>query len=159
MSKEKVKQLPNELLFAEVEWILKTGKSVKIPVKGYSMHPFIKEGDSVLIYPLEFGKLKRGDIALARTAYGVVLHRVLEATPQQAILKGDGNLFQTEKVDAQQFIGVAHTLYTNQGKTLLLQSSREVFWWRLWMLLSPCRKYLLYLYRKIILKNSACRSL
>lgn len=146
-----VKQISNELLFTEVEKILASGQTAKIPVKGTSMHPFITSKDTVLLKKIPFLELEKGDIALARTNYGIVLHRVIAVNQetQQATLQGDGNLYQTEIATAQEIIGVAIELYKQNKNVTQLRTPRVRRIWQVWQYLLPGRRYLLYIYRRI----------
>ena len=82
-----------------------------IPVKGYSMLPFIRDGrDSVELR----GKveLEVGDIALARLGNGhFVLHRIWEIEGERVILMGDGNIAGKEVCTRGDVIGVASKIF------------------------------------------------
>ena len=48
-SDSKTRVISNEDYFAEVQRNLREGKEVRIRIKGNSMLPFIKDGDTVLL--------------------------------------------------------------------------------------------------------------
>ena len=100
--------LPNQEFFQCVEQMLQQGKEVEIAVKGQSMRPFLKHGEKVIVAPLTHHTLlKRGMIILARTADGtVMMHRIFRISGEQIVMKGDGNLYQTEPIQRNDILGI-----------------------------------------------------
>ncbi|MBO7249102.1 MAG: S24/S26 family peptidase [Bacteroidales bacterium] len=141
--------IPNSLFFAEVESHLSEGRSVVIPVKGYSMLPFIRDGrDSVELVRCE--GLKVGDIALAKLGNGhFVLHRVWEIDGEKVVLMGDGNIAGKEICRCTDIIGIASKIF--RGKRVIDCTSapylRNV---KIWRKLLPIRRYILAIYRRLI---------
>ena len=66
------------------------GASVRFAAAGFSMDPFIKDGDVVTLAPLP-QRLKPGQVAAAISpANGlVIIHRVVKIARGEALLKGD----------------------------------------------------------------------
>ena len=73
--------------------LLEHGHSVKFRAPGRSMHPTIKEGETITVEPIAPTAVKRGHIILYRSESGVIAHRVArieqmasssEATPKAA---------------------------------------------------------------------------
>ena len=59
--------------------ILNQGATLKIKATGQSMHPFVEDGDIVVLVKRPVSSLKTGDLVLARTVAGAaVLHRVVQ---------------------------------------------------------------------------------
>jgi hypothetical protein len=141
--------IPNSVFFSEVESHLREGKSVVIPVKGYSMLPFIRDGrDSVeLCSKVE---LEVGDIALARLGNGhFVLHRIWEIEGERVILMGDGNISGKEVCSRGDIIGVASKIFRGK-KVIDCTSAAYVRNVKIWRRLLPIRRYILAIYRRLI---------
>lgn len=141
--------IPNSIFFSEVESHLREGKSVVIPVKGYSMLPFIRDGkDSVELLRAE--DFNVGDIALARLASGhFVLHRVWEIRDGKVILMGDGNIAGKEVCSRSDVIGVASKIFRGK-KVIDCASASYVRNVKIWRRLLPIRRYILAIYRRLI---------
>jgi peptidase S24-like protein len=76
-----------------IEAILADGHALRIPVRGVSMRPALREGDVAVIAPF-LGLPRIGQIVLARTAGGpLVVHRLVDVELQSGRrlyrLKGD----------------------------------------------------------------------
>ena len=89
----KVRKLfANSVLIPEVIKMLEEGHSVTLPLRGFSMRPFLEdERDMALL--TKPGKVKVGDPVLAEIrprAY--VLHRIVAIQNDNVTLRGDGNL-------------------------------------------------------------------
>lgn len=142
--------IPNSVFFSEVESHLREGKSVVIPVKGYSMLPFIRDGrDSVELR----GKmeLEVGDIALAHLSNGTyVLHRVWEIKGDKVILMGDGNISGKEICHIGDILGVAQKIMKRGGKVIECTDPSYLKKVKLWRRLLPIRRYILAIYRRLI---------
>ncbi len=71
---------------------------VKVSCKGFSMSPFIKDSDTVIIKPVKnFSKLKIGDIVVVPLSKKkkIIIHRIIEFKGHSLLLKGD-NLFGSD---------------------------------------------------------------
>jgi len=69
---------------------------VRFTARGSSMWPFIRDGDVLVVEPLEGGAVRVGDVMLYRTAVGrVMAHRVVRRTAQDGdvtlLIRGDGS--------------------------------------------------------------------
>ena len=142
--------IPNSIFFSEVESHLREGKSVVIPVKGYSMLPFIRDGrDSVELRSKV--ELEVGDIALARLGNGhFVLHRVWEIDGERVILMGDGNISGKEICHIGDILGVAQKIMKRDGKVIECTDPSYLKKVKLWRRLLPIRRYILAIYRRLI---------
>lgn len=114
-SANKTRIISNEAYFAEVQHMLSEGKEVRIRIKGNSMLPFIKDGDTVLLRAYQGQTLALGSNILAKDKDNFVFHRFVGKKNNQYILAGDGNLVLSEYVMATDIIAIAYMHYP-QGK-------------------------------------------
>lgn len=125
------------------------GREVILPVDGRSMLPFIVGGkDSVALY--KPGKLRKGDVVLAYTQEkGYVIHRIdsIGGDGLYALL-GDGNLTQREHCQLADIKAVATHVIKPDGKRKPLNEGWLRFAGKVWRLLLPIRRYLLWIYKK-----------
>lgn len=142
--------IPNDIFFSEVEKHLAEGKSVVFPVKGYSMLPFIKNGeDSVELVRCK--GLEVGDIALAHLPNGAyVLHRVWDMKGDKVILMGDGNISGREYCLRGDVLGVAVRILKRDGRVIECNDPSYLKKVKLWRRLLPIRRYILAIYRRLI---------
>ncbi|WP_343567431.1 S24/S26 family peptidase [Sphingobacterium sp.] len=111
----KSRVISNEDYFAEVQRILREGKEVRIRIKGNSMLPFIKDGDTVLLRTYQGEPLVLGCNILAKDKNKFVFHRYVGKKNGQYILAGDGNLVLREYVGATDIIAIAYMHYPQTG--------------------------------------------
>lgn len=116
------------------------------------MLPFLFTGDKVLLCPTNGYTFRVGDIVLADTDSGFVLHRIISIHNETIYLQGDGNLKRIEKTLTQQIYGYV-SLAIKNGKKVSERSSISMFIWKIWRILRPVRRYLLFIYR-ILNKNT-----
>ena len=71
--------------------VLAKGASFRFKARGFSMHPFIQDGEVVTISPLPEGRLRLGDIvAFCHPETGrLIVHRILKKKAQGFLLRGD----------------------------------------------------------------------
>lgn len=125
------------------------GREVILPVDGKSMLPFIVGGiDSVALY--KPGTLRKGDIVLAYTQEkGYVIHRIDSIGGDGIVaLLGDGNLAQREHCQLADIKAIATHVIKPNGKRKPLNEGWLRFAGRVWRLLLPVRRYLLWIYKK-----------
>ncbi len=143
-------KIENDILIPELARLLSEGKEVRFTPAGVSMRPFIEgDKDSVILAPLNRAP-QRGDILLAQvqTLCGrqtYVLHRLIRIVGEQLTLMGDGNLAGTEVCSRGDVIGVVTRIENPKGRRKMLTRGY------LWYILRPVRKWLLKIYRKIVL--------
>ena len=145
-------QLPNAIVFREVEAWLADNHPVTLKAVGNSMWPFITGGrDEVVIQPYSAKQsLECGQIVLARLSEGCyVLHRILRIDSDQITLLGDGHWRQREYCSSASIIGRVSIIRRN-GHSINCFHPAERFRTRLWMNLLPIRRYLLFLGRRIL---------
>lgn len=142
-------RLANDKLLPEVIAMIEAGHTVTLPLRGYSMRPFLEDGrdKALLSKPTD---VKVGDTVLAETAPGhYVLHRLVGLTAHSATLRGDGNL-ATERCRPSDIKAKATGFYRKGRGKLDSTDGRK---WRaysyIWTRLLPIRRYLLFIHRHL----------
>ncbi len=149
-------EVPNDILISEIKRAIEQGKTATFRVKGYSMRPFLDNNrDIVKIEHITPEAISVSDVVLAEIEpKQYVLHRVISRTDNQLTLKGDGNVKGVEHCLDTQVIGIATAFYRKGRKIPDLVTGRK---WKLyssvWLALTPMRRILLGIYRRLILKN------
>lgn len=139
-------QIPNESFFPEVVRILDEGMQATIPVKGFSMLPFIRgQRDLVVLEKRE--RYEPFDIVLFRHRGRYVLHRILAIDGDRVEIQGDGVPKNTEKVTLQDIFGKAVLILRDGKKEVDPDAPRQKRRARRWRRLRPIRRPLLLLYR------------
>ena len=122
-----MKIVSNKKYFAEIESLLQNGENVKIPIRGKSMLPFLKETDKIVLFSAYAERFSLGDILLAREESGrVILHRLVKINKETLILAGDGNLVQHEIINSNRVIGVARWAIRGDKKIDLQSFKNQV---------------------------------
>ena len=136
--------LPNAVLLEEAATLLNEGREVCFIPKGNSMLPFIRgEKDSVVLK--KKACVEVGDIALVRLPESrYVLHRVVKVSPEEVVLMGDGNWRGQERCHPADVLGTV--AYIVKGERQVRPGKA-----RLWKALLPFRRYILAMYRRILL--------
>jgi len=148
----KTLQIANAVLLPEVVRLLDEGHTVTLPLRGYSMRPFLEDcRDKALLEKAT--DVKVGDAVLAEIApRHYVLHRIVKMEGQDVTLRGDGNL-NVEHCQLNDVKAVAIGFYRKGRETV---DRTDGVKWRIyswfWMRLLPIRRYLLAFYRHIWLK-------
>ena len=137
----------NDQFFGKVTALLDEGKRVTIPVKGFSMLPFIR-GERDLV---ELEKPQRpyaaDDIVLFRCGGRYVMHRIESVAGDKVTIMGDGVPYNKEHVTTGDICGVAMKILRDGKRPVDPFSPRELRRVHLWRKLLPIRRYLLYAYR------------
>jgi hypothetical protein len=141
--------ISDDVILSEAIRLVNDGVSVTFPVNGVSMLPFIVGGSESVILerPLD---VKRGDVVLAKVENGnYVIHRVESIKGDCVTLMGDGNLLLREHCHMVDVRAKVVYVVDKNGK----KRSLEAFWRRLaaklWCILLPFRRYLLWFYRRM----------
>ena len=115
-------------------------QTVRICVQGQSMLPFFRSGSVITLRPLRHEDLRRGAVVMAETVQGnFVVHRIIQATPEEVTLLGDGNL-TTETMPPAKVYGVVDCSAIHRVLA------------RVWLWLRPVRRYPLWVLRRICRK-------
>ncbi len=145
----------NALLMPEVLAIIGEGHTVTLPLRGYSMRPFLEDRrDKALLSAAE--NIAVGDVVLAETSpRKYVLHRLIRLDGDKATLLGDGNL-TCEHCLRSDIKAKALGFYRKGSTTIDSVSSRK---WRtysaVWTRLYPIRRYLLFIYRHLFVRHTS----
>lgn len=147
--------IPHSVLIPEITALVNEGHKVTLPLRGYSMRPFLEDGrDKALLVKPDYDSVKCGDVALANINGSYVLHRIIRISGDKVTLLGDGNL-TPEHCLLTDIKAVAIGFYRHSNNRYSSTTSRK---WRIyssiWMVLRPVRRYLLAIYRRLYaLKN------
>jgi signal peptidase I len=74
--------------------LLEEGRSCRFVSGGYSMHPFVRNRDTIVLAPVNRKSPELGDIlaCIHPETSAVIVHRVIQCKPGYVLLKGDNNL-------------------------------------------------------------------
>lgn len=148
-------KIPNNILIPDIKNKITQYGNATIRVYGYSMRIFLENGrDKVTLTRPEIDKLQKGDVVLAEIAPQLyVLHRIIRRNGNHLTLMGDGNVQGTEECDVNSVIGIATAFYRkNREKPDLATSKKWKIYSRVWLTLTPIRRWILAFYRHIWLK-------
>ena len=143
VSKKGTRVIPNEILLPEINELLAEGNEVELLTKGSSMLPFIVgDRDSVLLKKMP--SVAVGDIVLANVGRTYVLHRVFAIDGGNVTLMGDGNIAGKEHCRLEDVCGTVEKILKPGGREV--EPTRG----RFWRAIRPLRRYILFIYRRII---------
>ena len=86
-----VHSLSGRALHEFLQAVIAKGASFRFEARGFSMHPFIKDGEMITISPVEGGRLFSGDVvAFCHPETGrLTVHRIVKKDAQGLLLRGD----------------------------------------------------------------------
>lgn len=118
-----------------IELLVPVGQSFELHVKGYSMLPMLGFGDDVIIVRrIDAEEDIVGRIAMFRGAQNqIIVHRVLSVNNGVVVLRGDGNIVQTEQCQRGEIIGVVDKVRRESGKVVDCTTPRWKRMERLWL--------------------------
>ena len=115
---------PQQLFIDVSTELLRQGKNVRFRAPGLSMHPAIREGETITVAPVAPVEIKRGDILLYLAGKKVIAHRVVSIKREKSdstshtsahsktlnpqlkfTLRGDASAICDEPIQAQQVLG------------------------------------------------------
>lgn len=106
--------------------IFRKGKSARFQAKGWSMRPFIRDGDIIVVSPIENSSIKAGDVVFHLTTENkVIVHRVIKKYKKDKdnritmLIKGDATFSSPEKVEMQDVLGKVVEVERNGRKKRL----------------------------------------
>jgi len=90
--------------------ILEKGNPVRFQARGWSMHPFIRDGDFIVVNPIETSPIKTGDVVFyATTGNKIIVHRVIKRHKKDSritlLIRGDATFGPPEEVDIKNVLG------------------------------------------------------
>ena len=123
-SSESVANCPQHLFIDMSTELLRQGKNVRFQAPGQSMHPTIREGETITVAPVTPVDIKRGDILLYLAGKKVIAHRVVSIEREKSgptshtsthsrtlnpqiifTLRGDASAICDDPVEEQQVLG------------------------------------------------------
>ena len=154
--------IDNNTYFDAVTTMLKEGQDVTINVRGASMLPFLSEsrGDQVILEGAEAGtpdgrervKVNVNDIVLFRLGDRDILHRILKFNDNDsAEIQGDGILNAKEHCHRDQILARVSTIIRCGKDAINTKSSTYRRNVRIWMILKPLRRPMLWLWKRLFL--------
>jgi len=98
----------------------------RFQVKGFSMSPFIRDGDVVTISPLSSVKSVFGKAVafIHPCAEKLIIHRVIKNFPEHCLIKGDGLFYPDGFIPKKNMLGVVSKIERN-GKAVRLGLGKE----------------------------------
>jgi signal peptidase I len=90
--------------------LLALGHAVRFQADGWSMHPTIRFGETIVIEPLGQSPVRVGDVLLYRRGQGAIAHRVIQvacstAGRRRLILRGDAADCRDSPIELEQVLG------------------------------------------------------
>ena len=133
------------MIDTSLETLLQKDGYIITPIKGMSMHPFLKEGrDKVVIKKIE-NKIKKGDVLLYLRPNGTyVLHRVYALNQKFLEMCGDNQTIIERGVKYSAVLGVLTGVYRNDKYVYLKKSCRYKFYKIFW---GNNRSFRLFIYK------------
>lgn len=99
--------------------LLKSGKTLSITARGYSMYPTIKPGTKILIRPVTEGRLKEGDVVAFARNGRLVVHRLRKTGYEEGknlyITRGDSNMYDDMPVSEEALVGYVPDYKTDKA--------------------------------------------
>lgn len=144
----------NDTFFADVLQVLDQGRRVTIPVKGYSMLPFIRGSkDLVVLEKADGNCLKADDIVLFHMGPAdggrYVMHRILSVEGDEVDIMGDGVPKNHEHVHRNQVLARAVEILRDGKRSVDPYSPGQLRLVHFWQWLRPVRRYILFIYRHL----------
>ena len=145
--------IDNDTFFADVLQVLDQGKRVTIPVKGFSMLPFIRGGKDLVVLEKVGEVLKADDIVLfrmgPREGGRYVMHRILSIDGDAVDIMGDGVPETHEHVRRNQILAKAVEILRGGERTVDPYAPGQLRLVHFWQWLRPVRRYILFVYRHL----------
>ena len=145
--------IDNDTFFADVLQVLDHGKRVTIPVKGFSMLPFIRGGKDLVVLEKPGMDLKVDDIVLfhlgPREGGRYVMHRILSIDGDAVDIMGDGVPKNHEYVRRDQILARAVEILRGGKRPVDPYGPGQIRLVRFWQWLRPVRRYILLIYRHL----------
>ena len=145
--------IDNDTFFADVLRLLDEGKRVTIPVKGFSMLPFIRGGKDLVVLEKAGAALQADDIVLFHVGPcdggRYVMHRILSIDRDAVDIMGDGVPKNHEHVNRDQVIAKAVEILRGGKRSVDPYSPGQLRLVHFWQWLRPVRRYILFIYRHL----------
>ena len=145
--------IDNDTFFADVLRMLEQGKQVTIPVKGFSMLPFIRGSKDLVVLEKAGTDIQADDIVLfhvgPREGGRYVMHRILSIDGDAVDIMGDGVPKNHEHVHRNQILAKAVKILRGGTRPLDPYSPGQLRMVHFWQWLLPVRRYILFIYRHL----------
>ena len=145
--------IDNDTFFADVLRLLDEGKQVTIPVKGFSMLPFIRGSKDLVVLEKAGEELRADDIVLfhvgPREGGRYVMHRILSIDGDAVDIQGDGVPETHEHVRRSQVIARAVEILRDGKRRVDPYGPGQRRLVHFWQWLRPVRRYILFIYRHL----------
>ena len=145
--------IDNDTFFADVLQVLDQGKRVTIPVKGFSMLPFIRGGKDLVVLEKADGPVQADDIVLFHIgppdSGRYVMHRILAVDGDKVDIMGDGVPYAHEHVRRSQIFAKAVEIIRGGKHSVDPYSPCQLRLVHFWQWLRPVRRYILFVYRHL----------
>lgn len=149
--REKV-MMENAVFLPHVTALTDEGYKVVIPLRGFSMRPFLEDGrDKALLERID-EPLKVGDVVLSELSPGrYALHRLIMVSDTHVQMLGDGNLNPDPVIPIGQVKAIAKGFYRKGGARLeRVDGAKFRFYSWAWMKLGTWqRRWFLRLWRRV----------
>lgn len=143
----------NDTFFADVLRVLGQGRRVTIPVKGFSMLPFIRGGKDLVVLETAGDMLKADDIVLFHVGPDdggrYVMHRILSIDGDAVDIMGDGVPENHEHVRRHQILAKAVEILRGGKRSVDPYSPGQLRLVHFWQGIRPLRRYILFVYRHL----------
>lgn len=108
--------IPNDIFFSHILEEINLNNTVRIPVKGNSMLPFIRpSSDGIELKQLNDKSIEKGNIVLAKTRENkYIVHRIEKIGHETITLRGDGNLSVREICDKKNIFAEVTAVYKKE---------------------------------------------
>lgn len=143
----------DEVIIGEAVRLVNEGVSVTLPVKGFSMLPFIigSRESVILARP---SALRVGDVVLAwADGSHYVVHRIISLSGDRVVLMGDGNIAGTEQCLLTDVKALATHVVDRRGRRRDLYTPWRRRAARLWYWMRPVRRYVLGVARRTVYRD------
>ena len=119
---------PDHFLVELVEEVLSKGVRCRLQVKGYSMSPFIKDGDVVTISPIVDSSPRVGDVIafIHPKTEKLIIHRVVGKIWDACLVKGENAVEPDGLIERNHMIGII-TRVERKGKKVFFGLGPERF--------------------------------
>ena len=119
----------------DIEKVIGVGECFELHVTGYSMLPLLGAGDDhIIVRRIDAEENIVGRIAMFRNStWGIIVHRVLCVHNDIVVLRGDGNLVQTEQCLRSEIIGVVDKVRRSDDKIVDCTTQKWIRRERRWL--------------------------
>ena len=106
--------------------VMGKGRSFRFLAKGFSMSPFIKDGDVVTVSPFQGRKVRLGEVVafISPQTQSLAVHRIISKQKTRFVLQGDNVPESDGTVSAEKILGFVEKV-ERQGKNINLGMGPE----------------------------------